>query len=74
MQEGKLKTYYVNSFVARGFSANPLTQWYSLRLVSAAADVFRKAFTEYNPAFWPINLFRDLNRAIKCYLTLDILI
>ncbi len=65
MQEGKLKTYYVNSFVARGFSANPLTQWYSLRLVSAAADVFRKAFTEYNPAFWPINLARDVNRAVK---------
>ena len=22
-------------------------------------------FTEYNPAFWPINLGRDLNRSVK---------
>ena len=65
MVNGELKTYYVNKFIADAFSANPLLTFYSMRQVTLSGDVFRKLFTEYNPAFWPVNSIRDVGRSIK---------
>jgi len=65
MVNGELKTYYVNKFIADAFSANPLLTFYSMRQVTLSGDIFRKLFTEYNPAFWPVNSIRDVNRSIK---------
>ena len=36
-----------------------------MRQVTLSGDIFRKLFTEYNPAFWPVNSIRDVNRSIK---------
>ena len=65
MVNGELKTYFVNRHIADAFSANPLTQFYAMKQVTLSADVFRKLFTEYNPAFWPINMGRDIQRSVK---------
>ena len=65
MVDGKLQTYYVNSYIAKAFSANPLQQFYAMKQVTGSADIFRKLFTEYNPAFWPVNMGRDINRSVK---------
>ena len=65
MVNGELKTYYVNKFIADAFSANPLLTFYSMRQVTLSGDIFRKLFTEYNPAFWPVNSIRDVGRSIK---------
>jgi hypothetical protein len=65
MVNGELKTYFVNRHIADAFSANPLLQFYAMKQVTLSADIFRKLFTEYNPAFWPVNMGRDINRSVK---------
>lgn len=65
MKNGKLENWFVNKFVAQSFQRNPFAEMQMFRWMTLTGDVFRKFFTEYNPAFWPINLARDLNRSVK---------
>ena len=65
MKDGKMQHWHVNKFVAQSFKENPNGTFYMYKLMTQTGDVFRKLFTEYNPAFWPINLGRDLNRSVK---------
>jgi hypothetical protein len=64
MKKGELQTYYINKWAAGLFDGNPLTAGLATRALSLSGELFRKAFTEYNPAFWPVDLTRDSNRTI----------
>ena len=65
MKDGEMQHWHVNKFVAQSFKENPHGTHLMYRMFTHTGDVFRKMFTEYNPAFWPINLGRDLNRSVK---------
>ena len=65
MKDGKMQHWHVNKFVAQSFKENPNGTMMMYKIMTGTGDVFRKMFTEYNPAFWPINLGRDLNRSVK---------
>ena len=65
MKDGKMQHWHVNKFVAQSFKENPNGTMMMYKIMTGTGDVFRKMFTEYNPAFWPINLARDLNRSVK---------
>lgn len=65
MKNGELQTWFVNKFVAKAFRSNPFAEMQMFRWMTLTGDVFRKFFTEYNPAFWPINFTRDLGRGVK---------
>jgi len=65
MKNGEMQHWHVNKFVAQSFKENPHGTHMMYRIFTRTGDVFRKMFTEYNPAFWPINLGRDLNRSVK---------
>ena len=65
MKDGKLENWFVNKFVAQGFEQNPFATMQMFRWMTRTGDVFRKFFTEYNPAFWPVNMARDINRSVK---------
>ena len=65
MKNGEMQHYHVNRFVAQSFKENPHGTHMMYRIFTRTGDVFRKLFTEYNPAFWPINAFRDIYRSVK---------
>ena len=65
MKDGKLENWFVNKFVAQAFEQNPFATMQMFKWMTRTGDVFRKFFTEYNPAFWPINMARDINRSVK---------
>jgi len=64
MKNGELQTYYINKWAAGLFDGSPLTSGLSTRALSLSGEIMRKAFTEYNPAFWPVDLVRDSNRTV----------
>ena len=64
MKNGELQTYYINKWAAGLFDGSPLTFGLTTRALSISGEIMRKAFTEYNPAFWPVDLVRDSNRTI----------
>jgi hypothetical protein len=65
MRNGKLENWFVNKYIAESFKSNPYNQVQAFQIMTRTGDVFRKFFTEYNPAFWPINLTRDISRSVK---------
>ncbi len=65
MKDGKMQHWHVNEFVAKGFRHDPLNMLFLQKMFTGTGDIFRKVFTEYNPAFWPVNLTKDLNRSVK---------
>ena len=65
MKDGEMQIYHVNKFVAQSFKENPYGQLLVSKVLSSSGNVFRGLFTEYNPAFWPINLTRDIGRSVK---------
>ena len=64
MKNGELQTYYINKWAAGLFNGSPLTSGLTTRALSISGEIMRKAFTEYNPAFWPVDLVRDSNRTV----------
>ena len=65
MKNGELQLYYINKHLAALFKENPLQASIMVKMLSTTGEVFRKFFTEYNPAFWPVDLIRDSGRTIK---------
>ena len=65
MKNGEMQHWHVNKFIAKGFRTDPNGQALMFKIITGSGDLFRKAFTEYNPAFWPVNLSRDINRTVK---------
>ena len=65
LKNGELQTYYINEHMAKLFMANPISSSVMVRMLSASGEMFRKVFTELNPAFWPFDLVRDSGRAIQ---------
>jgi hypothetical protein len=63
--KGELQTYWINKQAVRMFKENP----WQLRIVATVmtnlTGPFKKMFTEYNPAFWPVNFSRDSFNTIR---------
>jgi hypothetical protein len=63
--KGELTTYWVNKQATRMFRENP----WQIRIISTVmtnlTGPFKKLFTEYNPAFWPVNFSRDSFNTIR---------
>jgi hypothetical protein len=65
LENGKVKTYDVDKYIAESFEKNPVESMIIARGFSALAKPFRVAFTELNYGFWMFNLHRDYFRAVK---------
>jgi len=62
MQNGKMEGYYLNSYVAEAFIANPLDANKTINIMRAANNAIRMVLTDINPGFWMTNAKRDYDR------------
>jgi hypothetical protein len=65
LDNGRVKTYNVDKFIAQSFEQNPVQAMAIAKVFQAMAKPFRVAFTEINYGFWMFNLHRDYFRAAK---------
>ena len=63
--KGELTTYWVNKQATRMFRENPWQIRIISRIMTNLTGPFKKMFTEYNPAFWPVNFSRDSFNTIR---------
>ena len=64
-ENGKPKQVHVPENLADAFFHNPLGSMTMVKLLEASALPFKKLFTEYNPAFWGVNMVRDTTRGVR---------
>ena len=64
LEKGELQLYYVNKWVASMFKENPVSTSMFARLLTWTAVPFKKAFTELNPPFWPVNFIKDATSSL----------
>ena len=62
---GVLTTYWVNRQAVRMFKENPWELQFISAVMTNLTGPFKKMFTEYNPAFWPVNFSRDSFNTIR---------
>ncbi len=65
MENGKQKVVHLPENLVDAFFHNPLGNYMMIRILEASALPFKKMFTEYNPAFWGVNMFRDTIRSVR---------
>jgi len=65
LEKGKFKGFYVDKWIAAHFThEDPVWLRGISRLASATMRPFRFLFTDANPGFWAMNLFRDYHSAV----------